>query len=231
MAKISCNVREMTDASPLSLDAVQLNGLKTFFEMFVKQVQTEVKPNLEIRIHDVLLQPKKEFDQYRFDRSLVDTHLTNFETLPHRVTSIANLDYLHLIRTVTGDRRLQILEKYVNIRRVFFLNPRNEPPPIQSTELIEFLAGCRGIQTLCLDYTGFGNTFYQKLFALPSIFALNFLRCFESQAIDLSSALEFEYLRGLWTNVFRKEEILAVLQKVKVSAHWLVVLLEQEAGR
>ena len=216
LTHLNCNICEMLMAHLGAPTPAEMEPLETAFE-FLTQLKAQVKPDLEIRIHEILLVPGKEFHEYHFDRTLLGVHGANADSLSKRVTSVTSIDYPTLIATVTSVRPLEMLEKYVNIQAVFLSNTINQPQPVQPGEFIEFLAGCKGIRSLFVNFAGFTEQFYRELIFLPSLFALNFFRCFESTGIDLNFVLDFEYLRCLWTNVLGREAILDLLPKLQVS--------------
>lgn len=215
LVSLDCNMLEDAMAHLSVLTPDQLESLRTTFE-FLMQLKAQVKSNLEIRIQDVLLVPDKDFYEYHFDRTLLGVHEANADSLSNRITSVAGMDYLSL-RAVTSIRPLELFEKYVNIQAIFIANTFNSTQQVQPGEFIEFLACCKSIRSLFLNFPRFTQQFYRELILLPSLSTLNFLRCFESVAIDLDFALDYEYLRCLWTNVLGKTALLELLPKLKVS--------------
>lgn len=211
LTQLDCNICEPLVAFASAPDPKQIVELEVVFDFLVNQIKV-VNPNLEIRIQNVLLVPDKPFNDYRFDLTLVGLHDTNFGLLS-TVSSVSSIDYGNMIETLTNASPLQIVERYVNIQKIYIMNPRNPPCPAQ---FIAFLARCKGIHILYFDYTGFTEEVYRQLFSLPSLFSLHSFRCFEREEVNLSFAFDLEYIRCFWTNMLRKEKVLALMSRLKV---------------
>ena len=202
------------------------------FELLFEQLQTvDLKPDLDIYLNHIHLNPIKQHPQFlqfndlRFDLPLVCSHYYNFVfnrlSLFHCET-VQDVNYLDVCFTFwllepksndqLEERRVfgfyQLMRLFPNIRRVIFRQPSTDNQlKLDGPLFVCFLNECRALTTLELYSTGLGNAdFYQALHASRSLRTLDTLIIIEqpavfSEHINFSFLESFGYLRKFQTNV------------------------------